>query len=67
MFKCKTGECISMEKVCDKQADCQDSSDEPAQECGESHFLFVMSFVKIWVCSRKKINGNHITASEREK
>lgn len=34
-FKCRSGECISMKKVCDKQRDCRDWSDEPLRECGE--------------------------------
>lgn len=34
-FKCRSGECISMERVCDKQRDCRDWSDEPLRECGE--------------------------------
>lgn len=35
MFKCRSGECISMEKVCNKQRDCIDWSDEPVKECGK--------------------------------
>lgn len=34
-FKCRSGECISMERVCDRQRDCRDWSDEPLRECGE--------------------------------
>lgn len=44
MFKCRSGECISMEKVCNKQRDCRDWSDEPVKECGKYshpvHFQF---------------------------
>lgn len=74
MFKCKTGECISMEKVCNKQADCQDSSDEPAQECSKSHYLFVIFLSEFrlvnpsrfgFVEGKRKIR-NHITALEKE-
>ena len=32
-FKCKSGQCIDYERVCNKQVDCDDSSDEPAS-CG---------------------------------
>lgn len=34
MFMCLSGECISMEKVCDKAKDCIDLSDE-SERCGE--------------------------------
>ena len=32
-FRCKSGQCIDYERVCNKQIDCDDSSDEPAN-CG---------------------------------
>uniref|UniRef100_A0A3B5M3A2 Low density lipoprotein receptor b n=1 Tax=Xiphophorus couchianus TaxID=32473 RepID=A0A3B5M3A2_9TELE len=34
-FKCGSGECISMDKVCDSNRDCNDQSDEPL-ECGKN-------------------------------
>ncbi|XP_051572611.1 low-density lipoprotein receptor-like [Myxocyprinus asiaticus] len=38
-FKCHSGECISMEKVCDKQHDCRDLSDEPLKWCNVNECL----------------------------
>lgn len=38
MFKCLSGECISMEKVCNKERDCRDLSDEP-KECGKLNLI----------------------------
>jgi low-density lipoprotein receptor len=35
-FKCHSGECITMDKVCNSVRDCRDWSDEPIKECGES-------------------------------
>ncbi|CAG5867065.1 unnamed protein product [Menidia menidia] len=32
-FKCRSGECIEMSKVCNKARDCPDWSDEPIKEC----------------------------------
>lgn len=34
-FRCKSGECITVDKVCNRQKDCRDMSDEPIRECGE--------------------------------
>lgn len=34
-FKCRSGECIEMSRVCNKVRDCPDWSDEPIQECSE--------------------------------
>lgn len=34
-FKCRTGECISLNKVCNQEFDCKDGSDEPAKDCGK--------------------------------
>lgn len=34
-FKCHSGECITLDKVCDSVRDCRDWSDEPLKECGE--------------------------------
>lgn len=35
-FKCQSGECISLDKVCNSVRDCRDWSDEPLKECGKS-------------------------------
>lgn len=37
-WKCKSGECIAYDRVCNKQTDCQDGSDEPAH-CGVDECL----------------------------
>ncbi|KAF3846858.1 hypothetical protein F7725_003936 [Dissostichus mawsoni] len=34
------GECISMEKVCDRKRDCRDWTDEPLRECGSNECLY---------------------------
>lgn len=34
-FKCRSGECVEMSKVCNKNRDCPDWSDEPLKECSE--------------------------------
>lgn len=34
-FKCRSGECIEMSKVCNKVRDCADWSDEPIKECSK--------------------------------
>lgn len=34
-FKCRSGECIEMSKVCNKARDCPDWSDEPIKECSK--------------------------------
>ncbi|KAM9784616.1 low density lipoprotein receptor a isoform 1-T1 [Syngnathus typhle] len=39
-FKCHSGECISMDKVCNKERDCRDWSDEPLRECSFNECLF---------------------------
>ncbi|KAF7648154.1 hypothetical protein LDENG_00161250 [Lucifuga dentata] len=39
-FKCRSGECISMEKVCNNKRDCRDWSDEPIRLCGSNECLF---------------------------
>lgn len=38
-FKCHSGECISLDKVCDSARDCQDWSDEPIKECKTNECL----------------------------
>lgn len=43
-FRCKSGECIDSNKVCDNVKDCKDWSDEPMKECGKSAFLHKHSF-----------------------
>lgn len=35
-FKCRSGECIELSKVCNQLRDCSDWSDEPIKECSES-------------------------------
>lgn len=37
-FKCRSGECIELSKVCNQLRDCSDWSDEPIKECSESPF-----------------------------
>lgn len=32
-FKCRSGECIEIGKVCNQEQDCRDWSDEPLKEC----------------------------------
>lgn len=34
-FKCRSGECIDVNKVCNQQRDCKDWSDEPLKECSK--------------------------------
>lgn len=34
-YKCRSGECIEMSKVCNKARDCSDWSDEPIKECSK--------------------------------
>lgn len=34
-FKCRSGECIDISKVCDQEQDCRDWSDEPLKECSK--------------------------------
>lgn len=34
-YKCRSGDCIEMSKVCNKVRDCPDWSDEPIKECSE--------------------------------
>lgn len=56
MFKCSTGECISMEKVCNSQRDCMDNSDEPGETCGQSNPLYIISLPGI-TCVNMSIFG----------
>lgn len=34
-FKCRSGECIDVSKVCNQQRDCKDWSDEPLKDCSK--------------------------------
>ncbi|OBS68200.1 hypothetical protein A6R68_03260, partial [Neotoma lepida] len=38
-FKCRSGECIDISKVCDQEQDCRDWSDEPLKECNINECL----------------------------
>uniref|UniRef100_A0A4W2IJS0 Low density lipoprotein receptor n=1 Tax=Bos indicus x Bos taurus TaxID=30522 RepID=A0A4W2IJS0_BOBOX len=38
-FKCQSGECISLDKVCNSVRDCRDWSDEPLKDCGTNECL----------------------------
>uniref|UniRef100_A0AC11B8F5 Low density lipoprotein receptor n=1 Tax=Ovis aries TaxID=9940 RepID=A0AC11B8F5_SHEEP len=38
-FKCHSGECISLDKVCNSIRDCRDWSDEPLKDCGTNECL----------------------------
>ncbi|XP_067838428.1 low-density lipoprotein receptor-related protein 1-like [Heptranchias perlo] len=38
-FRCQTGECINITKVCNQQQDCRDWSDEPLKECNVNECL----------------------------
>lgn len=50
-FKCQSGECIEMSKVCNKARDCTDWSDEPIKECSKWKSFIVL------LC--RKLLGHH--------
>lgn len=66
MFKCHTGECISMEKVCNTHRDCMDNSDEPNGECGQSTALSII-FLSGTKCVNMSIYGLIIRSRERNR
>lgn len=45
-FKCRSGECIEMSKVCNKVRDCPDWSDEPIKECSKYTCFAVLLITK---------------------
>lgn len=45
VFRCHSGECLSMDKVCNSQRDCSDWSDEPVKECRKSEVLPLLLLV----------------------
>ncbi|XP_077327712.1 uncharacterized protein LOC143962277 [Lithobates pipiens] len=44
-FKCHSGECISMDQVCNGVQDCRDWSDESLTKCGKSHLYSRSVFI----------------------
>lgn len=70
-FKCRSGDCIEMSKVCNKVRDCPDWSDEPIKECSESKLGFCQKllwasnyltfmYVLLLYC---RVNVNHTCGS----
>lgn len=39
-FKCKNGQCISRQWMCDREGDCSDNSDEDPEVCSMYFVLF---------------------------
>lgn len=48
-FKCGSGECISMENVCNQQRDCRDWSDEPLRECGSWPLVYLQMDKRVFL------------------
>lgn len=46
-FRCKNNKCISMERLCNGIADCQDESDEPPECTRKTYFLKKMKRLNI--------------------
>lgn len=58
-FKCKNGQCIDLQKVCDLKVDCNDSSDERDEICKvrvyRLHNTIEYYFEKIFISQEKEL------------